>query len=211
VPHVARNPALRVGPLVAVSGLPGGRNADGIGVEGELAVGGVVEQLLVVTAELALLVRAEAVVPDNRVPPAEAQGVEPDLQVPGPLVGDLHEQAPGGGQHPCYGGQPAVGEVEVGGPLPAVVVAGVAQADVERRVGDDQVGDAGGKRRQHVEAVAGEDGVGVHPGSLAPRSMGRKTFFRPPGITAAAAALALLALAEAVWHHSSSPPHWSAR
>jgi hypothetical protein len=33
--------------------------------------------------------------------------------------------------------------------------------------------------------------------------MGRKTAFQPPGITSVA--LALLALAEAVWHHSSGP------
>jgi hypothetical protein len=62
----------------------------------------------------------------------------------------------------------------------------------------------GGERGQHVEAVAGEDGVGVHPGSLAPWPDGAQDRFSAPGITAAAA-LALFGLAEAVHHHTSIP------
>ena len=155
-PGVVRQPALGVGPRVEVDQLPRRGHADRLVVECEtFGVLHEVEQVGVTTGELLRAVDPKRIVPDHPVPQRQAQlAVEQDLQLGRELVADRQPERAVGLEHTHDLAAPGQRPVQVGLGVAAVVVDIVIIADVERRVGENQVDRAVPNPAEQLQAVA---------------------------------------------------------
>lgn len=168
VPGVVGEFAFGVGAGVAVGGLAGAGDADGVGVEGEVfGVFGEVEDVGVGAGELGFGLLAEGVVPDDPVAHGEADFFGDDSEFGGVVIAYGEVEGAGGFEGAMDGGHPGFGEVEVVVGFFLVVVAVVEVADVEGGIGEDEVDPAGGFGVEEVNGVAGDDLVFVgHAGGI---------------------------------------------
>jgi hypothetical protein len=114
-----------------------------------------VEEVDVAAGELLGAVDAEGVVPDD--PTAAVEGdvvLGGQLQFRGVFVADGQPKRPVRLQDPVNGLHPAAAPVDVGFVVLLVVVGVVFVADVERRIGEDQIDRAGLHRGQAFQAIA---------------------------------------------------------
>lgn len=160
VPNVIGQFSGRVGPFVLIHRLPGRRDPNRIRVERKLVGLRQIKNMGVRTGKLFSRLLTERVMPDDPIPETKTEFPSgQDAKVGSVLVSDRQIKATGGFKKSVHLFHPLRRPIQVLRVVAAVVVPIILVADIERRIGKNQIHTPIGHPTHHGHAIADDDRV----------------------------------------------------